>query len=83
MKRMILTLVATAMLLGSGLFTANTAEARYGYRGGYYRAPARGYYRPYYGYRYARPYDYGYGYPGYYNRGAYIGGPRAGVYYRY
>ena len=80
MKRIILTLVATAMLLGSGLFTTNTAEARYGYRAGYYRAPVRAYYRPYYGYR--RPYYYGNsGY--YYGRGAYIGGPRAGVYYRY
>ncbi|MDX1948504.1 MAG: hypothetical protein SFU86_24170 [Pirellulaceae bacterium] len=80
MKAMLLTLLATTLLLGASLFTSNTAEARNYYRGGYYRAPPRAYYRPFDGRAY-RPYYRGY--PGYYGRGAYIGGPRAGVYFRY
>jgi hypothetical protein len=94
MKRLILILAATASLFATGLTWNATTEARdWGrpgparyYSGGYYRPYYYGYrpyyygYRPYY-YRSYRPYNYYYGYP--YGRGAYIGGPRAGVYFRY
>jgi hypothetical protein len=97
MKRLLLILAATASLFATGLTWNATTEARdwgrpgysryYGggyYGGGYYRPYSYGYrsydygYRPYY-YRSYRPYNYGYPY----GRGAYLGGPRAGVYFRY
>lgn len=95
MKRFILILAATATLMASGLAWTGSTEARdwarpgparyytgFGVNYGPYNRP---YYRPYYNYGY-RPYyyrsaPYYYGYP--YGRGAYLGGPRAGVYFRY
>jgi hypothetical protein len=90
MKGFILSMAAAATLLVGTLVTPNTAEARWGYRGGFGRGYYGNYYRPYYGrYNYYRPYygGYGYGYPGYYSYGygypgyGYgYGGFRSGVY---
>jgi len=81
MKRIVLTVAVFALMLLGSLAMPTTAQARWGYRGGYYGRPYYGgYYRPYYG-NYYRPYyggyysypryntyyrGYGYGYPGYY-----------------
>jgi hypothetical protein len=99
MRRILLTLAATAAVLVGGLAVTSTAEARpfvyggYGYRPYYGYGPSYRAYRPYY---YAQPayrYRY-YGYPGYYSgypyygypyygNGVYFGAPRAGVYFNY
>lgn len=83
MRNLILTLAATGALLAGSLAMPSNAEARPRGWGGYYRAPAVRYYRPYrnYGGYYAprRYYNYGYGY-GYPYRYSW-GGP--GVYFRF
>jgi hypothetical protein len=71
MRNLILTLAATTTLLFGGLVWTDTAEARPRWRGGYWRAPAVRYYRPYrpyYGSYYRGPsryYSRYYGYPAY------------------
>jgi uncharacterized membrane protein len=81
MRNLILTLAATGAILAGSLAMPNLAEARPRGWGGYYRAPAGRYYRPYryYGGYYAprRYYNNYYGYPYRYS----WGGP--GVYFRF
>lgn len=97
MRKLLLTLAATATLLVGGLMTPDTADARPRWRGGYYyRPPAVSYYRPYYGgydwrpnYYYSPSYygpsyygGYYYGYPARYSWGGpWYGG--SGVYFRF
>jgi len=79
MKRFILSIVVLAAVAIGSLAAPSTAEARWGYRGGYYggRAYYGGYgygYRPYYGGYYGyRPY-----YGGYYGYRPYYGGYYSG-----
>lgn len=86
MRKLLLTLAATATLLVGGMAWPDAADARPRWRGGYrWGGPAVSYYRPYrpYGAYYyggwRRPYysGYYYSYPSYY--GGYYGYP----YYRY
>jgi hypothetical protein len=74
MKRFLLTLVASAAILGSSLMLPSSAEARHGWSSGYYGRPYASY-----SYGYRRPYSYGYrgyGYPGYYSYPRYSYGYR-------
>lgn len=92
MRTIMLTMLATGLLMAGGMFWPDSAEAR---PRGYYRgrAPVVRYYAPRYAYpRYYAPRNYYYGGPRYYNRGfynrgyapgVYFGGPRAGVFLRF
>ncbi len=82
MRNLILTLATTGALLAGSLAIPSTAAARPRGWGGYYRAPAVRYYRPYRyfggyyaprryynnGWGYGYPYRYSWGGPGVYSR---------------
>jgi hypothetical protein len=91
MKRILLSIAIVMAMVVSSLATPSTAEARWGWRGGYYGARPYGYgygygYRPYYYGNYAygnyayRPY---YASPGFYSRPYYYGYPGSSYGYGY
>jgi hypothetical protein len=94
MKRILLTIAATAAIIAGSFTVPDQAEAQRWRRGWYGRPYANSYYRPYYSrnyyypryyrgyYSYPRYYSYPYRYYGY-GPGVYLGSRNAGFYYRF